>query len=204
MKPKRYDPHPITSKRKFKEVDEKRKEINRLNRQRAKAMERRVARYLDGLQTPQSGAGSAKGDILIDFTGRPGKYMIECKLSSVRQKGIPKMQLAKSWIAKMNKDAKAMRALFPVLVYHYHDKQGDYVLVEKTNLHKIGVYPESYSEEQPLLKEHNTPAKSVVLLATFSDLSKSPPYYSLLSIDNVLYYHMTLEYFRSLLRQEGI
>ncbi len=69
---RKYEPAPITSKHKFKEIDDKRKEINRLNRQRAKAMEKRVARYLDGTQTPQSGAGSAKGDILIDFVNRPG------------------------------------------------------------------------------------------------------------------------------------
>lgn len=200
MRKKSPDPHPITSPAKFKQVDEQRKEINRLNRQRAKAMEKRVARYLDGLQTPQSGAGSAKGDILIDFKSRPGKYMIECKLSSVRHRGVPKMQISKQWIAKMNKDARAMKALFPILVYHYHDKQGDYVIVACEHLPKIGVYPERFSDATPTTKEFNTPAKSVIMYAPLSDICEKPPYYSLLVIDNVLYYHMTLEYYRDLLK----
>lgn len=204
MKRIKADPPPITSKAAFKKIDERRKEINRLNRQRAKAMEKRVARYLDGLQTPQSGAGSAKGDILIDFTGRPGKYMIECKLSSALQRGIPKMQISKSWITKMNKDAKAMRALFPVLVYHYHDRQGDYVIVAQNDLHKIGVYPEKYSDAESQYKQFNTTAKTVVLVLPFSEVCKQPPYYSLLTINDVVYYHTTLEYFRSMLRKEGV
>lgn len=194
------DPAPITSKGNFKQVDERRKEINRLNRQRAKAMERRVARYLDGTQTPQSGAGSAKGDILIDFINRPGKYMIECKLSSLRRNNIPKLQLTKAWIPKMIADAKAMRALFPILVYHYHEKAGDYVIINCTDLHKINVYPEKLDDTEPNKKEHNTYSKSAVFFSTWSDICKSPPYYSLLSVDNVLYYHMTLEYFRDIVK----
>lgn len=200
MRNKIIDPPPITSKGRFKEIDNKRKEINRMNRQRAKAMEKRVARYLDGTQTPQSGAGSAKGDILIDFKNRPGKYMIECKTTSLRRNNIPKIQLTKAWIPKMIDDAKKMRALFPVLVYHFHDKSGDYVVINKTDLHKINVYPEKLEEKEPDYKEYNTPSKSAIIFCTWSDLCKSAPYYSLLSIDNVLYYHMTLEYFRDIVK----
>jgi len=198
MRQQKYQPHPITSKAKFKQVDERRKEINRLNRQRAKAMEKRVARYLDGVQTPQSGAGSAKGDILIDFKNRPGKYMIECKMTSTRVKDVPKMQISKSWIPKMKKDAYAMRALFPILVYHYHDKAGDYVIINCDDLRKLNIYPEYINTEVPKTKEYNTAAKSVVIFATFADLCKTAPFYSLLWIDNVVYYHMTLEYFRDI------
>jgi hypothetical protein len=198
MRQQKHQPHPITSKAKFKQVDERRKEINRLNRQRAKAMEKRVARYLDGVQTPQSGAGSAKGDILIDFKNRPGKYMIECKMTSTRVKDIPKMQISKSWIPKMKKDAYAMRALFPILVYHYHDKAGDYVIINCDDLRKLNIYPENINTEVPKIKEYNTSAKSVVIFATFADLCKTAPFYSLLWIDNVVYYHMTLEYFRDI------
>lgn len=194
------EPKPITSKGNFRQVEERRKEINRLNRQRAKAMEKRVARYLDGTQTPQSGAGSAKGDILIDFTNRPGKYMIECKLSEARQKGIPTMRIFKVWISKMIKDAKSMRALFPILVYHYHDVSGDYVLVAVNDLNKLGVYPESLSDAEPQKYVHNTSAKTVVTNLNKSKLAEKPPYYTLLEINEVVYYHMSLEYYRSLLK----
>lgn len=194
------EPKPITSKGNFKEIDKRRKEINRLNRQRAKAMEKRVAKYLDGTQTPQSGAGSAKGDILIDFVNRPGKYMIECKLSEARQKGLPSMRIFKSWITKMIKDAKSMRALFPVLVYHYHDVSGDFILVARDDLNKLGVYPELLNDKSPEVHQHNTDAKTVVTNLTRSQLSELPPYYSILEVNNVQYYHMTLKYYRDLLK----
>lgn len=198
---KRPDTAPITSKADFKRVDERRKEINRLNRQRAKAMEKRVARYLDGTQTPQSGAGSAKGDILIDFRYRPGKYMIECKMSALLKNSTPKFQLTKAWIPKMIKDAKAMRALFPILVYHYHDKSGDFVVIACEDLHKINVYPEKINDAEPEKKSQDTDAKSIVILYPWAEICKKPPYYSLLSINSVLYYHMTLEYFRDIVKE---
>lgn len=194
------DPAPITSKGRFKQIDNARKEINRMNRQRAKAMERRIAKYLDGTQTPQSGAGSAKGDILIDFINRPGKYMIECKMSSLRVNNIPKLQLTKAWIPKMIQDAKQMRALFPILVYHFHEKAGDYVIINQKDLQRLFIFPEQLDTTEPNKKHYDTDAKSAVIFATWSDLCKKPPYYSLLSIDNVLYYHMTLEYFRDLVK----
>lgn len=197
---RKYEPAPITSKHKFKEIDDKRKEINRLNRQRAKAMEKRVARYLDGTQTPQSGAGSAKGDILIDFVSRPGKYMIECKLSAARPGGKPRINIYKYWIPKMKDDAKAMRALFPLLVYHFHDIAGDFVVINIADLHKLQVFPENLDDAVASRQNFDTPAKTVVLTPEIANLTKKPPYYTLLSIDGVLYYHMTLEYFRDLLK----
>lgn len=200
MKNRIVEPKPITSKHNFKQVDERRKEINRLNRQRAKAMEKRVARYLDGTQTPQSGAGSAKGDILIDFVNRPGKYMIECKLSADRKKDKPTIRIFKYWIDKMIKDAKSMRALFPILVYHYHDVAGDFVIIACSDFAKTGVkVPDGTVEPKKI--EFNTPAKTVVLDLSKSILTKEAPYYSLLEINNVLYYHMTLEYYRDLLKE---
>lgn len=180
-------------------MEKNRKEINRLNRQRAKAMEKRVARYLDGTQTPQSGAGSAKGDILIDFKNRPGKYMIECKLSSGTKDGIGVVTFYKLWFAKMYKDAKAMRALFPVLVYHYHNRQGDFVYVPKEGLSKLGIE----LDESVIIytRTLNTTAKSFDVTETNSAPTKKPPFYSLLILNDVVYYNMTLEYFRDLLKE---
>ena len=201
MKKVVHTPVPITSPAKFKQIDNRRKEINRLNRQRAKAMEKRVARYLDGTQTPQSGAGSAKGDILIDFTNRPGKYMIECKLSSVRVKCVPMMQLLKKWIPKMNRDATSMRAQFPILVFHFHDVSGDWVVVETSNLHKIGVFPAVIDPTEPKVAHYDTVAKSAKVYLTQAKYAEDRPYYALLSIDSVLYYFMTLEYFKDIMKE---
>jgi hypothetical protein len=163
-------------------------------------MEKRVARYLDGTQTPQSGAGSAKGDILIDFVSRPGKYMIECKLSAARPGGKPRINIYKYWIPKMKDDAKAMRALFPLLVYHFHDIAGDFVVINIADLHKLQVFPANLDETTAAQHHFDTPAKTVVLTPAIANLTKNPPYYTLLSIDGVIYYHMTLEYFRDLLK----
>lgn len=179
-------------------MEKNRKEINRLNRQRAKAMEKRVARYLDGTQTPQSGAGSAKGDILIDFINRPGKYMIECKLSSETVDGEASLTVYKAWIDKMYKDAKAMRALFPVLVIHYHNRHGDYVLAPVEGLRKLGI---ELTGEGVYAKEYNTAAKSFKIRAYQADITKKPPYFTLLTVNNVVYYCMTLEYFRDIMKE---
>ena len=73
--------NPITSPEESERLKEERKQRNRLNRQRAKNMERRVARYLGGDRTPQSGAGNSKGDVAVLFTNRPGRYLVECKLT---------------------------------------------------------------------------------------------------------------------------
>lgn len=179
-------------------MEKNRKEINRLNRQRAKAMEKRVARYLDGTQTPQSGAGSAKGDILIDFVNRPGKYMIECKMSSATKRGLASITIYKMWFEKMHKDAKAMRALFPVLVYHYHNRQGDFVFVPKDGLTKLGIILDDTSMESRVISES---AKSFAMLEYQSDATKKPPYFTLLTLKDVVYYNMTLEYFRDIMKE---
>jgi hypothetical protein len=191
-------PVPITSKRRFAQLEKNRKEINRLNRQRAKAMEKRVARYLDGTQTPQSGAGSAKGDILIDFINRPGKYMIECKMSSETTDGEASITTYKLWFDKMYKDARAMRALFPILVFHYHNRQGDYVVAPKEGLLKLGI---TFDETGAFVKTFNTVAKSFKIHARYADTTKKPPYYILLIVNDVVYYCMTLEYFRDIMKE---
>lgn len=200
MKIRKYEAVPITSKARFKEIDQRRREINRLNRQRAKAMEKRVARYLDGTQTPQSGAGSAKGDILIDFVNRPGKYMIECKLSETLHNGKSSIVIRKSWLDKMNKDAKSMRALFPVLVVHFHNVSGDWVFIEVPHLNKLGIYPEQIDDTPVSTQSHDNTAKTFRLYHVQAKVTDNRPYYYLLSVNNVVYYVLGLEYFKSLLK----
>lgn len=113
-----------------------RKEINATNRRRAKEMERRVAKFLNGLRIPMSGAAANfKGDITVDFVNNPGKYIIECKLSDdLSGSNLPQLVIELKWFAKMQKEAAAMRAKFAVLVIHYHGLRDDYVFVRTDHL----------------------------------------------------------------------
>src|SRR5687767_12460961 len=73
-------PIPLTSETQLKRT---RTEVNATNRNRARSMEQRIAKYLRGDRTPASGAmAKYKGDITVDFVNNPGKYIIECKMSA--------------------------------------------------------------------------------------------------------------------------
>lgn len=124
---------PLTSEIQYQRT---RKEINATNRRRAKDMERRVAKYLRGDRTPMSGAGAKnKGDVTVDFTNNPGKYIIECKLSSDRNKDdTPQIAIYLIWLAKLQQEALAMRAKFAILVIHYHRISQDYALVRSDHV----------------------------------------------------------------------
>lgn len=135
------DNTPITSARQFEELRRTRKEINATNKQRARAMERRIAKQLRGNRTPMSGAGYLKGDVNIPFVSRPGSYMIECKLSAAtaKESGDSVLAVRVEWLDKMHAEATAIRALFPALVIHYHNKPGDYVLVRSDHPGRVGL-----------------------------------------------------------------
>ena len=88
---------PITSAAQLERLKEEKRERNRLNKQRSKAMERRVAKYLNGDRTPLSGAGASKGDVMVPFANRPGRYLIECKLTEQMHGGEPCIKIRKAW-----------------------------------------------------------------------------------------------------------
>lgn len=113
-----------------------RKEINATNRRRAKAMERRVAKFLNGLRIPMSGAAAKfKGDVTVDFVNNPGKYIVECKLSdAISINKHPQIVIRLDWFTKIQQEAAAMRAKFGILVIHYHGDKSDYVFLRSDHL----------------------------------------------------------------------
>lgn len=118
---------PLTSEEQLKEIITAR---NALNKQRAKSMERRIAKVLRGRRVPMSGAmAKYKGDVEIPFVNNPGMYIIECKLSAHVDNGKRKLRISFDWLTKIRDEAKAMGAKFGVLIIHYHNTDTDYVFI---------------------------------------------------------------------------
>lgn len=188
---------PITSPQAAEQVKAERRERNRLNRQRAKTMERRIAKYLGGDRTPQSGAGSSKGDVTVMFANRPGRYVIECKLTELFDHYGPSITISKAWLAKIHKEALQMNAVFGVLIYRYHGRPDDYVLIRAQDLRKI------YKEELPVGSElsFDNKTKTFAMPLQRSILCKQVTGVTCLTINFVLYYLMTLERFKEIVDQ---
>jgi hypothetical protein len=128
---------PLTSEIEYKKT---RAAINKENRDRSKRHERRVAQLLGGNRTPMSGGHAAyKGDVEILFSHNPGKYIIECKMSTSLKDGIPQIGLAFNWLPKIRKEAKAMNARFSIIVLHYFNQDflKDFVLISNDDFKAI-------------------------------------------------------------------
>jgi hypothetical protein len=110
-------------------------EVNRLNRDRAKAMERRIAKRLQGNRVLMSGAGYIKGDVTIPYKG--SSFLIECKLTENTKKGTPQIGIPYFWLTKIERETKAMRSLFGVLIIHFHGVAGDYVFMPVDKLYHL-------------------------------------------------------------------
>jgi len=191
---------PITSQAALDELKAERKERNRLNRQRAKAMERRIAKYLGGDRTPQSGAGTTKGDVTVLFTSRPGRYLIECKLTELFDRHGPSISISKAWLSKIHLEAQQMNAVFGMLVYRYHGRQDDYVLIRSADLRKVVKdLTDAVVESSNMLDFSKTKAKTFAMPLARSLLCKEPPGQVCVMIDYVVYYLMTLERFKELI-----
>ena len=182
-------------------MKEEKRQRNRLNKQRAKAMERRVAKYLGGDRTPQSGAGNSKGDVTVLFTNRPGRYLIECKLTEQFKNEEPNITLSKIWLSKIQAEAKQMNALFGILLFRYHFRQTDYVLIRSSDLLKLGKPALFDSMVAPERLDFNNPkAKTISFgLAKASLATKYPDKLVGVTIDYVLYYLTTLVNFKELI-----
>lgn len=191
---------PITSPAELERLKEEKRQRNRLNKQRAKAMERRIAKYLGGDRTPQSGAGSSKGDVTVLFANRPGRYLIECKLTEQFRADEPSITLSKIWLTKIQAEAQQMKALFGILIFRYHFRQHDYVLIRAKDLHALGNASRFDSLQAPERLEFNNPkAKTVTFGLTKASLAtKYPESLVCVTIDYVLYYLTTLVNFKEL------
>lgn len=116
----------IARKRKHKGRlnDEQRARIRKLNRERAKRMEREVARVLGANRTDRSGAGFMKADALLTLqSGR--SLLIECKTSEFLNDSGPTIRVqTRDWFPKLQRDVQAMRSIgviagFLVIKYLY-------------------------------------------------------------------------------------
>lgn len=139
---------PITSPEELARRKEERLKINKLNRDRSKRQERELAKKLLGDRTPQSGAGSTKGDVRVQFVDRPGHYLIEAKLSARRKsyagKEVPSIAIQGKWFPKLKEDTKSMRSLFGILCIQYVSMPDSYVLIDTLDLAKIYQVNEVY------------------------------------------------------------
>ena len=133
-------PLPLTSER---QINESVRTQNQKNKDRSKAMERRIAKVLRGRRIPMSGAAAQfKGDVEIPFVNFPGKYIIECKLSAQlnNRTSEPQIRISFAWFPKMHDEAKSMAAKFAVLIVHYQNVGNDYVFVRRDIVEKLITY----------------------------------------------------------------
>lgn len=125
---------PLTSESQYKET---RLKINARNRDRSKLHERRVAAILKGSRVPMSGAMKEyKGDVIVNFINHPGKYVIECKLSSqLSPEDSPQLSFMFVWLSKLQYEVEITNAKFGIFVLHFHNKNilKDYVLIHESD-----------------------------------------------------------------------
>ena len=139
---------PLTSEHQLKEA---RSKINKRNKQRATSMEARVAKYLRGRRTPQSGATAKyKGDVEIQLINNPGMYLIECKMSAMAVVGDVGIRLQHKWFPKIREEAIAMNAKFGILIIHFLNYKEDYVFLGMDAVHKLLAYEETQFKDHLL------------------------------------------------------
>lgn len=129
---------PLTSEETLKTVSEDIIKRNKTNRDRSKAMERKVAKYLGGRRQPGSGAMSPfKGDCLIPLQNHKSSYLIECKSSASMKGKYHRIRLALSWFPKLEFERKAMNCLFGILIIHFHNQVNDYVFFALRDVQRL-------------------------------------------------------------------
>jgi hypothetical protein len=84
------------------------------NGNRSKAVERQLAKKVQGERVPMSGGGRTKGDVLTRYT------FYEVKTSSaIAPDGEKIIGLKRAWLYKMKQEAAIEQKLIPVLLVHY-------------------------------------------------------------------------------------
>lgn len=134
---------PLTSEESLHQI---RRERAKRNKDRAKAMEQRIARILRGKRIPLSGAMRMyKGDVEIPLRLPDKKYIIECKLSAGRTgSNDSSIRIQFTWLEKIRKEAVAMNALFGVLIIHFFQRNNaDFVFIHESTLRVLHKYMQS-------------------------------------------------------------
>ena len=137
---------PLTSEKQLQDTIKAR---NALNKQRSKAMERKIAQQLRGRRVPMSGAAAQyKGDVEIPLKNHPGHYIIECKLSARQHNRTlePWAVIRFDWFEKIHNEAKAMNAKFGILIFHFQNTANDYVFIRRDVITKLIRYLPEYAD----------------------------------------------------------
>jgi len=151
-------------------VEEKRRRINNTNRARGKATEREVAKRMDGIVVPLSGAVknsvmNLEGDVQIrDLENKDTLFVIECKNSStLTPKGDRSFTLKRSVVEQAFDEAEIQHAI-GILRIHWHALKydddiaivkvgGPYGLEEIVRLARLGKKYEKLIEQGVITDE---------------------------------------------------
>lgn len=148
---KKQKPHPgivtKTGKAGRMQQMEKTKEINRLNKQRARSMENRIAKVFGGVRVPLSGALKMwKGDVLVPIVDenndQMGHFIIECKLSAQSDtSGTPSVRFFFKWFDQLENEVFITRAKFGIVVFYFHNTSHYYAAITPANFRVLLKYP---------------------------------------------------------------
>lgn len=128
----------------------------KLNKDRAKRMERELAKALDGDRTPMSGAGSQKGDVKLRNTPL-GNIYVEAKYSAMRDKNNrPYITLQAIWFRDMIANAIKMKDNLAILIVQFH-RRGKYVFLPLKDGEKDTSWKVKRVFEENILGLHKTP-----------------------------------------------
>jgi hypothetical protein len=95
----------------------------RINKDRSRRQEQKIASYLKGRRVPMSGSGTMKGDIRVPFDDYRDIYG-ECKFT---EKDTLSVQVA--WLEKIRTEAHTERCLFGILVISFYRHSNNYILI---------------------------------------------------------------------------
>ena len=111
-----------------------RAEIARQNKRRGKEMEKKVAKILKGNRVPMSGAGSIKGDCTAPLDEYRTIY-VECKMTARKVENNYLFSIPHEWFHKIEREAKAMRSVFGILVIQWFRLPEYWVFMPLDKLH---------------------------------------------------------------------
>lgn len=97
-------------------------------RTRSSAQEKAVAKAVGGVQTPNSGAASIKGDVLTSGNYE-SSWLLECK---TKMKASDSISIKKEWFTKNKYEASEMGKANTALVFNFGPGQENYYIIDET------------------------------------------------------------------------
>ena len=96
-------------------------------RTRSYAQEKAVAKAVKGRQTPNSGAASIKGDVLIDGS-YTSSWLIECKTKMTSSNSI---SIKKEWFFKNQYEASEMGKANTAIAFNFGPNEENYYIINQ-------------------------------------------------------------------------